>query len=142
MAIPVWPGDLPQRVLSDGYSYGFADGRLKTAMERGPPKTRRGSSAAVKLVSAQIYGDQNDIARLERFWIEDLAHGALPFLIPDQNRDELALVTDDGLQLLDDQGRRLINTAWWLVLFGETPPQAQPVSGMIHRSTFTLTVLP
>ena len=140
--IPVWPTDLPQKLLSDGYSYGFADGRLKTAMDAGPPKMRRRFSSAVRPVAGQFYGSEDDMARLERFWAEDTAGGALPFLIPDQNRDALALLTSDGLQLQDDQGRPLINTAWWLVLFGDTPPQKQVVSGLIHKATFTLSVMP
>lgn len=139
---PVWPADLPQRLLQDGYSYGFADGRLKTPMEAGPAKMRRRFSSAPRPVAGQFYGSEDDIARLERFWNEETAGGSLPFLIPDQNRDALRLATDDGLQLLDDQGRPLINTAWWLVMFGDSPPQKAVVSGLIHKASFTLVVLP
>ena len=140
--IPVWPADLPQRLLQEGYSYGFADGRLKTAVESGPPKMRRRFSVSPRPVTGQFLGSENDMARLERFWLEETGGGALPFLMPDQTRDALPLVTEGGVQLLDDQGSPLINTAWWLVMFGDTPPQKQVASGAIYRISLTFTVLP
>ncbi|MGG3810996.1 hypothetical protein ABEV34_05005 [Methylorubrum rhodesianum] len=140
--IPVWPADLPQRLLQEGYSYGFADGRLKTAMESGVPKMRRRFSSVARPVSGQFLGSEDDMARLERFYDEETGGGALPFLMPDQTRDGLPLATEDGLQLLDDQGRPLINTAWWLVMFGDTPPQKQVASGTVYRISLTFTVLP
>lgn len=82
------------------------------------------------------------MARLERFWLEETAGGSLPFLMPDQTRDALALITEADIQILDDQGRPLINTAWWLVMFGDSPPQQQVVSGLIYKASFSLSVLP
>lgn len=142
MTIAVWPADLPQKLITDGYSYSFADGRLKTAMDAGPPKMRRRFSSAVRPAAGQFYGSADDMARLERFWMEETGGGALPFVLPDQNSDGLGLQADDGTQLLDDHGQPLINTASWLALFGETPPQRQVVSGLIWKAAFTLTILP
>lgn len=140
--IPYWPSDLPQRFQREGYSRGFADGRLSTAMEAGPPKTRRRFSSAVKPVQVTLDEREDAFARLERFFEEEVAGGTLPFLIPDQTRDALPLMADGGLQLLDEQGRLLINTSWWLVLFGGSLPTPQDRGGGWYRSTFGLSVLP
>ena len=142
MPIPSWPIDLPQRLDIEGYGQSLADGRLRTTMEAGPVKMRRRSSAAMKPVQGQFLGFSDHFARLERFWVEEAGGGSLPFLIPDQTRDALALANEDGLQLLDDQGRPLLNTAWWFVLFGENPPTLAAVGGPIYRISLSLVILP
>ncbi|PJI56004.1 hypothetical protein CTI14_00275 [Methylobacterium radiotolerans] len=142
MTFPTWPADLPQKLITDGYSYSFADGRLKTAMDAGPPKMRRRFSAAVKAVAGQFYGGVDDVVRLERFWNEETAGGTLPFLIPDQNLDGIGLQTEAGVQILDQSGQSLLNTGTWLVMFGDTPPSGQVVSGTIYKATLSLTILP
>jgi hypothetical protein len=128
--------------LADGYSYGLADGRLKTAMDSGPPKVRRRFSSATRPVSGQIYGSIDDMARLERFWMSETAGGVLPFVIPDQNTDGLMLVTEDGAPLLGDDGQELANSSYWLAMFGDAPPQQSVVSGLIYKANFNLTILP
>lgn len=141
--IPYWPSDLPQRVLADSFSEGLADGRLRTAMETGHAKSRRRFSSAPKPVAAGFKISLDEKARLERFWLEEIAGGSLPFLIPDQTRDGVALLADGGLQLLDDQGRPLINTAWWLVLAGESPPAFTTRNrGISYTATFPMMVMP
>lgn len=63
--------------------------------------------------------------------------------MPDQTHDALALVTEDGLQLLDDQGAPLINTALWLVTFGDSVPTFQTRNrGVSFIASFPLVVLP
>ncbi|WP_264045510.1 hypothetical protein [Methylobacterium flocculans] len=140
--IPYWPADLPQRFQRDGYSRGFADGRLSTPMEAGPPKTRRRFSSAIKPVTVTLDEREDAFARLERFYEEEVAGGSLPFLIPDQTRDALPLMVAPGIPLLDEQGRPLLNTAWWLVMFGGNLPTPQDRGGGWYRSTFSLSVLP
>lgn len=141
--IPYWPSDLPQRVLADTYSEGLPDGRLRTQMETGHAKSRRRFSSAAKPVTAAFKVSLDEKARLERFWEEDIAGGSLPFLIADQTMDGVALLADGGLQLLDDQGRPLINTAWWLVLAGDAAPAFTTRNrGISFTATFPISVLP
>jgi hypothetical protein len=75
----VWPTDLPQYVLEQGFSESEPDQLLVTAMEAGSPKTRRRYTAAnppftlsVAMTAAQrvIFKDWFDI---------DLRGGSLPF---------------------------------------------------------------
>lgn len=141
--IPYWPADLPQRVLADSFSETLADGRLRTAMETGHAKSRRRFSSAPKPVAAAFKVTPDQKARLERFWEEEIAGGSLPFLMADQTADALVLLADDGLQLLDDAGRPLVNTAWWLVLAGDTPPAFTTRNrGLTYTAAFPLSVLP
>lgn len=142
MTIPYWPPDLPQRLIQENYQQALGEGRLRTAMDAGPPKSRRRFSAVPKPISGQFFGTADAFARLERFWNEDTAGGTLPFLIPDQTRDGLGLDTGTGLTLLDDAGHQILNTAWWLTLFGDNPPSQTPLSGRLYRISLSLTVLP
>lgn len=141
--IPFWPAELPQRVLADNYSESLGDGRLRTPMEAGPPKIRRRFTLAARPVSAAFKVSPDGKARIERFFREEVGGGALPFLMPDQTHDGLALTTETGLHLLDDQGRPLINTALWLVTFGDSVPVFQTRNrGVSFIASFPLLVLP
>jgi len=141
--IPYWPLDLPQRVLADTFSETLADGRLRTAMETGHAKSRRRFSSAPKPVAAAFKVNADQKARLERFWDEEIAGGSLPFLIADQTADGLVLLADAGLPLLDDLGRALICTAWWLVLASDSPPAFTTRNrGLSYTAAFPLSVLP
>lgn len=143
MSIPVWPSDLPQRFLRDGFSRTLADGRLSTKMERGPAKRRRGSSAAVVPVTAAIDVPVDLAARFERFWDEDTAGGSLPFLLPDQLLDGLPLQADLGIPLLDPKGLPILATSWWLAIFaGDQAPSIKNVAGAWFRVSFAIEVLP
>lgn len=143
MSVPSWPAELPQRVLADNYSESVGDGRLRTAMETGVPKTRRRFTLAARPVSAAFKVSADGKARIERFFSEEVGGGSLPFLMPDQTHDGLALVTEDGLQLLDDGGRPFVNTAWWLVMFGDSVPTFQTRNrGVSYIASFPLVVLP
>lgn len=139
--IPTWPTELPRRVLQEGFNKGFGDGRLSTKMESGLPKTRRRFSAVGKPVQAAINLSTDQSARLERFYDEDTAGGALPFLMRDQLGSGLALLAN-GLALTDAAGRPLVTESWWLVMFGEAPPSVRPLSGDLYRAEFLLTILP
>ena len=142
MSVPVWPLDLPQFVERQGFSEGFADGRLMTKMDAGPPKRRRRFSSAVRPIQASVRVSVDGKMRFRRFWDEETASGTLPFLMPDPTADGLALIADDGARLLDQDGRPLLDTAWLLVLFGETPPSATNTAGAWYLVTFSLSVLP
>jgi hypothetical protein len=142
MAIPVWPAELPQRVLRDGYSEQLRDGRLFTKASAGPPKTRRRYSAAVLPVTASIVVDYAAKARLERFWTEETDWGALPFIMPDQTHDGVPILTSAGVPMLTSAGVPMLITAKWLAMFSEgAAPKFEPW-GVQFKSSFSLTVLP
>ncbi len=87
-----WPGTLPQRFRIEGNQEAMPDGRLMTDNDRGPPKSRPGSSALGRPYSAswRMTGAQIDI--LEAFVRVDLGKGTLPFEI-NSPRDTTWLVT-------------------------------------------------
>ncbi|MFG1340566.1 hypothetical protein [Xanthobacter autotrophicus] len=142
MSVPFWPSELMQRVLVDGYSEGFGDGRIRQAMDAGPPKVRRRFSAVTRPVRASIKVDFDGIGRLNRFWTEETAGGALPFWFPDQTSDGLPLLTADGVPLLTESGAPLLITSWWLVIFGDEEPVISAESATLFVATFNLNILP
>ena len=128
--------------MADGFTDALADGRLRTAMESGPPKVRRRFSSAAKPITAQIKLDLEQRIRLDRFWTEETGGGSLPFWMPDQILGQ-QLATVEGAPLFASSGEPLVCAAWWLVLFGESPPQFAPKSrGISWVASFTLAVLP
>ncbi|WP_026191329.1 hypothetical protein [Methylosinus sp. LW4] len=142
MTIPVWPASLPQRILRDGYSEPLPDGRLFTKPSAGPPKSRRRYSKAAVPITATIVVDYASKARLERFWVEELDWGSLPFIMPDQTHDGVPIFTSAGVPLLTSAGVPILVTAYWLVMFQEnSAPKFDPL-GVQFRAAFTLLKLP
>jgi len=137
----VWPTALPQRFLVDGYSLSQPDGRLRSPMDAGPPKVRRRSSAAVRNVSAQIIVTFDAHGRFDRFWAEDTSGGVLPFLVPNPQVDDLIVTDESGATLTDESGNEVQAVDYWLVQFGESPPQTSP-DGLEFRISFPLIILP
>lgn len=142
MAIVVWPSELPQRFLVDGYSEKLRDGRILTKTSAGPGKARRRFSSAVIPVSATLHLTLTNKARFERFWTEETDDGTIPFLIDDQTRDLVPLVTSGGSILLDVYGNPVLVAAKWLAMFGQDGPTITPVGGVQYRASFTLNVMP
>lgn len=141
MAYPTWPANLPQRVVVDGYSETFRDGRLFSRTSGGPPKVRRRFSSSPMPVSATLALDYDQKAMLERFWEEDTSGGALPFYIPDQSHDGIQLLDESGDPILTGGDSPLLITAKWLALFGEEAPKVTPW-GLQFMASFTLMVMP
>jgi hypothetical protein len=143
VSTPIWPPDLPQKMLVEGYGRGFADGRLRTQTDTGPGKMRRRYSSAVKPVTGQFMVSSDEAARLERFWDEETSGGSKPFLIPNQTNDGLTLETASGDELLASDGSGVALSSWWLVMFGDAPNVA-PLSGAVdlYRVTIQLNVMP
>jgi hypothetical protein len=142
MAVPVWPSELPQRVLVDGYSEKSRDGRMFSRTSSGPGKLRRRYSSAVLPVTATIIVSYGQKSRLERFVDEETFGGSLPFTMPDQTHDGLPLLSGGGLPLFGDDGLPILITANWLARFSEGGlPQYAPW-GLQFMASFQLDVLP
>ncbi|MDB5620507.1 hypothetical protein [Tardiphaga sp.] len=141
MTLAVWPADLPQYVLVDGFQSGPRGARLKTATDTGPGKQRR-RGALMKPVTCSFFASTDELARFYRFWESDTAGGVLPFVMPDRQFDGLALMDENGLVLADENGVPLIAESWWLVQFGQNEPADTPISGVYWRVQFDLVVLP
>lgn len=138
MTIPSWPSKLPQFVLAEGYSETFAETRFKVQTEIGPGRMRYRALTA-KPVACLCDLDWRQKSRFERFWDEELNHGVLPFIIPDQTHHRQPLLTDEGEALLAD-GELLLITAYWLVTF-QSPPRLTPWD-IYWTASFDLNVLP
>jgi hypothetical protein len=142
MTVPIWPSDLPQKFLANGYSEKLRDGRIFVRTGTGPGKARRRFSSAVIPVNGSMYLRSDQKARFERFWNEDTNGGVLAFNIPDQTHDGFSILNDEGLFLTTDAGEPLIVTAKWLAMFAQEPPTFTTINGGYFSVSFGLSVLP
>ena len=118
MAIPVWPSELPQAFLRDGFKITQSDGRIFAKTDKGPPKVRRGATSVPRRVDAQILVDQTQRARFDTFWDTDTSGGVLPFTFPNP-----------------------FGAGTWLVKFDEGSPATTP-RGVYYSISFSLLVMP
>jgi hypothetical protein len=79
MASISWPAELPETLLLEGLSAERKSNVIRTAMDAGPPKTRRRYTAAVKQFSGKLFLDAAQRITLEQFYHAALADGALRF---------------------------------------------------------------
>jgi hypothetical protein len=79
MANAVWPGSLPQRVLTNGYVERAPKSVTRTQMDAGIAKTRRRFTAAPSLVDVQFRMTSAQVDTLLAFHDVTLGGGALPF---------------------------------------------------------------
>lgn len=143
MAIPIWPYDLPQRMNVEGYQNAFADNRMASQPEIGPPKLRRRTSATPRPVAGQIIVSANGLARLRRFWEEEIDQGIQPFWFPDQEADGHKLTTEGLLPLQTQEAQNLLISAWWLVQFEAGAPPTWSAASPFHRAVaLNLIILP
>jgi hypothetical protein len=139
MTIEVWPSDLPQRVLAEGYGSGPVGNRLMTPMQDGSIK-QRPIGGNIRQVGCLIKVDHNQQARFDRFWSEDVKR-TKPFLFPAPQLDGEYLADESGVVLQDETGRPLIIEAWWLVQFGQQAPAYSAPTSRRYRIQFDLIVL-
>lgn len=144
MTVPIWPTELNQWMMAPDFSAAPGDARLKSPMDVGPAKMRRRVSAASAPVSGSLRCDQNQVARLLRFWHEDTVGGTLPFMFPDQLFDGAMLLTEAGEPLLTEADEQILIEGWWLVQFAsEGPPVTRPIRrSTAHIANIQLSVLP
>jgi len=79
MATIVWPADLPQEVLFDGYDEQLPNVMLRTTMDAGPAKVRRRFTAAIRTISFNIEMTRAQVVLFETFFNDTLKGGSLAF---------------------------------------------------------------
>lgn len=146
MAAPVWPEDLPVRFAREGYEEGIGDPRLAQKMQTGRSTMRRQTRRAVRPVSASVYLDTAQRARLERWWDEDLRGGVRAFTVRDQARDGVPLLVAVGggsaVPLLAAPGLPLLVSAHWLCRIAEGAITYRYLGGPHWQASFALEILP
>ena len=140
MTLPTYPTELPAP-LADPYQVARGDGRILSRNDAGPPNIRSRYAEPVDAVQFSTFLDRSQLARFDRFYVEETKRGAKPFLIPDPGTDGWALLTDDGSPLLTDDGTPLLLAETWLVLFGQKLPVVTN-KATYWTVSFELTVLP
>lgn len=141
MSVPLWPSELPQHVLVDGFALAARDGRLRVKTDAGPGKLRLATAAAVMPVQAEAFLVADQAARWQRWHDDELGGGVRVFWMRDLVYDGLVLADEDGVPLAGEDGVLLTHTAWWLVQLGErTQLVARP--GLKFHLQLDLEVLP
>lgn len=113
-----WPPELNGCLLPDGYQESLPDTTIRTQMDVGPPKMRRRSTSAPRLISGTLRLEGSRLDLFEAFYIDTLAGGSLPF-------NWVSPRTGDPV----------------VAQFGDVPSYS-PVSGGIWDVSISLEVLP
>jgi len=79
MAIAVWPADLPQEVLFDGYKERPAKVLLRTPMDAGPAKVRRRTTAGIRNIQFVVEMTRAQAVIFETWYRDILKDGSLAF---------------------------------------------------------------
>lgn len=140
MTLPSYPAELP-KPLQDGYQVARGDGRIMSRNDAGPPNIRGRYSAVVNTVQFSTFLSRSQLARFDRFYLDDTKRGSLPFLIPDPGTNGWPLLSDDGSPLLTDEGTPILLAEIWLVTFGGKLPVISN-KATYWTVAFELTVLP
>ena len=75
----VWPSTLPKVPLRDGNREGVGEGRIFSAMDAGPAKVRRRTTATVKPFSFPMLVTGSQLTDFLTFWNTTLLGGSLTF---------------------------------------------------------------
>ncbi|MDB5574981.1 MAG: hypothetical protein JWR80_157 [Bradyrhizobium sp.] len=136
----VWPEGLPcpSRL---GYSLTFGDGRIGTANETGPPRSRLRFSNMADVASMSIAATQDQYQLFKNFYKTTVKGGTLPFWMADRLQDGNRILDSDGNPILDGYGKPLLTTAYNLYKFGDPAPQVTS-STLIYKISFTLLEMP
>lgn len=141
MTVAVWPSDLP-RPLRSGWQRQAMDPRRQRINETGPVSRSRRYSSVSELVTLTMRLDRVQRDIFDRFVERTLAHGSLPFWMPDPATDGWPLLTPEGVPLLTPQGVPLLATRQWLCQMGDEMPVEGPVQGVHFNAAFAVRVLP
>lgn len=121
MTLPFYPDELP-KPTQDGYQVARGDGRIMSRNDAGPPNIRRRYTSVINTVQFSTFLSRAQLARFDRFYVEDTKQGAKPFLLLDPGTDGWALLDDDGSPLLTEDSVPLLLAETWVVTFGGKLP--------------------
>jgi hypothetical protein len=139
MNLPVFPDELDPP-LRQSYKEGMAESRRFTQPEQGPMRAARKYSRADGDISIEFICSRALRAVFERFYVEKIAEGALPFLMRDYGTDGWLFLTEDGTPLLDGDDKQILLSEWRIVMM-RTLPQISP-AGIEWMIQFTVAVKP
>jgi hypothetical protein len=140
MVLAVWPEEF-NPPIRNSFALSEGEGRLRTQAESGPVRQRSKFSSVSQPVSLTFSFTRNELARFDRFYFDEIARGALPFLMPDFSANGFPLMSIDGEMLTDDEDNVLTITSYWLVQLGQELPERRNI-GVRWQVSFTLDVMP
>jgi hypothetical protein len=79
MPAPSWPPTLQQAFLRGTMAEEWGENRIFSAMESGPAKVRRRTTAAVGHITGELFLTFDELAILEEFYENVLSHGTIVF---------------------------------------------------------------
>lgn len=143
MSHPIYPAELPRPDRS-GYALGYGEKRRFVQDDDGAMRFGGKRSKMAQSVSLNIEVDRNGRAVFERFFETMTKGGITPFLMTDYATDGVALLTDDGVQILTDGDEPILLHEVWLCTFGKDDlPTRAAISGSVNwLITFTVRVMP
>lgn len=139
----VWyPPELPVP-MKQGYQSAFGDGRIGARRDAGPPSYRRRFSAVGDTVSLQTHLQRHELARFERFFLEETKRGSKTFFMPDPLTDGWPALTARGEPIALPDGSPMLLAKTWLCVFGEGLPSTVPLTNdESFYVSFDIVVLP
>ena len=79
MAVPSWPGTLPEELFVSGYGQAFPDITIKSNVDAGPAKVRRRFTAGVSPVTGTMIMTAAQLTTFDTFFNTTLLGGSLRF---------------------------------------------------------------
>lgn len=142
MTIPSYPSELPAP-LRDDFSHQAGDGRSFFRPDAGPSAPRLRFAATSDIIPFSTMLERWQLGAFEKFYIEDLKKGSLPFTIPAPLTDGFVMLDEQLNVLLDENYEPLLYTETMLVIFAEQGlPAFNQVDVEAYRASFRLMRLP
>lgn len=82
MTDPIWPSDLPQVPLADGYSVTPGDNTITFETEVGVSQTRRRATNKPQVITANYLMTATELTAWNEFYYDELSNGSLWFQWP------------------------------------------------------------
>lgn len=81
--MPVWPTNLPQCPLMDGFTQELPRLSITTEMDAGPAKVRRRFTAGVTKYTLSFILTSTQLSDFQNFFLNETFGGSVPFDMPD-----------------------------------------------------------
>lgn len=139
--IPEWPPGLT-RFERAGWQSQPQDARRRSQTDVGPPRFRRRSSSAARMVGLSLITSRDERAVFDAFYEDTCVQGSLVFRMPDPATDGWQILDDAGAPLLTGTGAPFLLSAYWLCAWGDQPPVETLDGDVEFRKEFQVWVLP